>query len=79
MNKIILILTIWKEMREKAQIDQKKRIEIMSMEKKLIFGERKLCETIYFTEERPTWLGSALRYQWVLERIPSASFPWWLE
>ena len=40
-------------MREKEQIDQKKRIGIMSKGKKLFFGERKLCETIYFTEERP--------------------------
>ena len=42
-------------MREKEKIDQKKRIEIMSRErKKIFFGARKLCETNYFTEERPS-------------------------
>ena len=40
MNKIILFLTIWKEMREKEKIDQKKRIEIMSREKVFLGGEK---------------------------------------
>ena len=41
-------------MREKEQIDQKKSIGIMRRGKNFFFGERKLCETIYFTEERPS-------------------------
>ena len=40
-------------MREKEQIDQKKKDRNNEQGKKLFFAERKLCETIYFTEERP--------------------------
>ena len=41
-------------MREKEQIDQKKKDWNNEQGKKIIFGERKLCETNYFTEERPS-------------------------
>ena len=40
-NKIIF-LTLWKEMREKDQIDQKKRIEVMSRKKKNNFWGDKI-------------------------------------
>ena len=39
-------------MREKEQIDQKKKDRNNEQGKKIIFWG-KLCETIYFTEERP--------------------------
>ena len=42
-------------MREKEQIDQKKKDRNNEQGKKIIFffGERKLCETNYFIEEHP--------------------------
>ena len=54
MYKINLFLTIWKERREKKQIDQKKKDRNNEQGKKLFFGERKFGETNYFTEERPS-------------------------
>ena len=59
-NKIIFLSTFCQETREKEKFDLKKD---RNNEQENMLGERKLCETSYFTEERQSGLGSALRYQ----------------